>query len=1142
MRNKHLRKVILLLAMLVNALPMMSAVTGFTVDGLSYLIIEGTTTVAVGASSDKPEGDVFIPGKVEYNNVSYDVVAFQSAGFTGVKAQNITSISGGSGITELNGAISNCDNLEVVNLPSIQTMTGAIHNCPKLSRIKLPNLAEIVSTGSTTGFSTLASLDSLVLPELTSVSGNLFSSCTSLKYFSVPKLTTVTGTGAIFYNCSAIKEIVLPALKSSSRSIASNCSELLSASCPELEYVNSLGANSLFYVCAKLVSISLPKLTSIEVTENQSKLAQNCDAATKLVIPGTLTDVDLTFFKTNNWEDVTFIRPVSLNVESVKTGMFGPNPKCLRIVGEGLQSEEVETLKGVGLPIYYQVGEEGDQDYQKVLEFVPNTGNYTSYTVENNTTEIAASACSGNDQLTSIKMQSGLKTIGDNAFYGCTGLTTVTIPHSVVTLGDYVFSGCSNLSEFNIDVSLNNEVLLKNVGDGVFNGTNVKSIYHPDVYLTRDIAALKNAKIDLPVYAKDNEHSCIWYVPDNIRYEDYTVEKLDGIPVAIAGGTFKNTTHIKRVVLPEGTDHIGAKAFYNSSIRSITIPSTVDVIYDHAFAYSKALESVEFKANTIFTKTGKYAFTNCTNLKTVTLPNTMTEIQDSCFYGTLAGWSGSSAGTVTLPTALQKIGASAFEKCKGLAGINLPGTLGANGISTKAFANCENLRVLTLSEGISDFADRAFSGLPALNTVNLPTTLTHIGGHFPSGAKVLGYIQIPASVTAIDGGFLQGCEGLRNCSLLGETPATLTDQKDGDTSFGPTVTEKHVNDCAFIVNNETAYNNYAAADVWKRLDRYDLEYNLAGSDNETYLGRTYYADHSADFPKVASIYDAAAAAIGTNGAKGMRAPQRRAKADAFEAYAGTGYHNRYVLSDNNTTTVTLTSGKWSTICLPYAPSAMGYNLATLLGDGGLVAELTAAALDKENSNLDREQYMYNLTFNVIPASNVVAGKPYLIRPVTASGTVDIPLYDASHPLTDELKATDVSTTVTASNEVSGTSTQVSMIGSYVFTTLKKAEFYLSYNGGSTMNFYKTPSDNATTLPAFKCFFRLTKNGAAVTNAKMGTLFMVDGSATGISEVVRERVDTMGEGIYNLSGQRVSGSMESLPAGVYIINGRKVVRK
>jgi len=136
------------------------------------------------------------------------------------------------------------------------------------------------------------------------------------------------------------------------------------------------------------------------------------------------------------------------------------------------------------------------------------------------------------------------------------------------------------------------------------------------------------------------------------------------------------------------------------------------------------------------------AFNGCSNLKSITLPSSVTSI------GTKAFAYCSSLTSVTLPDELASIGAQAFYKCTGLLGIELSRDLTT--IGNGAFAGCENLGSVTMYYGLTSIGNNAFNGCTGLLSITLPGSVTSIG----------------------DGAF-EGCTNLTEVTCKPTTPPTL---------------------------------------------------------------------------------------------------------------------------------------------------------------------------------------------------------------------------------------------------------------------------------------------------------------------------------------------------------------------------------
>ena len=102
---------------------------------------------------------------------------------------------------------------------------------------------------------------------------------------------------------------------------------------------------------------------------------------------------------------------------------------------------------------------------------------------------------------------------------------------------------------------------------------------------------------------------------------------------------------------------IGEGAFSGcSSLISVTIPDGVTSIGEGAFTGCSSLTSVAIPDSV--TSIGKSAFQGCSSLTSVTFPDSVTSIGERAFYGC------SSLTSVTIPDSVTSIGESAFTDCK----------------------------------------------------------------------------------------------------------------------------------------------------------------------------------------------------------------------------------------------------------------------------------------------------------------------------------------------------------------------------------------------------------------------------------------------------------------------------------------------
>ena len=118
---------------------------------------------------------------------------------------------------------------------------------------------------------------------------------------------------------------------------------------------------------------------------------------------------------------------------------------------------------------------------------------------------------------------------------------------------------------------------------------------------------------------------------------------------------------------------------------------------------------------------------------------------------------------VTIPSTInglpvRAIGAYAFSECTTLTDVKIPE--GVTVIRTYAFWFCTNLVSIEIPDSVNKIASCAFSNCSNLVNVNIPASLTTIEGRVFSGCTSLAKIIIPSSVTYIN------TEAFRNCPNL----------------------------------------------------------------------------------------------------------------------------------------------------------------------------------------------------------------------------------------------------------------------------------------------------------------------------------------------------------------------------------------
>lgn len=196
------------------------------------------------------------------------------------------------------------------------------------------------------------------------------------------------------------------------------------------------------------------------------------------------------------------------------------------------------------------------------------------------------------------------------------------------------------------------------------------------------------------------------------------------------------------VVIPSELDgktvtEIGDSCFAETAIVSVTVPDSILVIENGAFAKCTALTSVTLPEQMLYL--GNQIFTECTSLKEITLPATgITEFSWGMFIG--AG-----VEKVTLREGVEVLPANFFLGSS-LKEITLPA--GVKKIMQGSLGGCKNLTAVTLNEDL---------------------TTIDVGAFISSSA--LAEIVIPASVESLTEYAFVGCDGLMKVKFAGNATA-----------------------------------------------------------------------------------------------------------------------------------------------------------------------------------------------------------------------------------------------------------------------------------------------------------------------------------------------------------------------------------
>lgn len=190
----------------------------------------------------------------------------------------------------------------------------------------------------------------------------------------------------------------------------------------------------------------------------------------------------------------------------------------------------------------------------------------------------------------------------------------------------------------------------------------------------------------------------------------------------------------------------------------VTMRDSMPALSDIDISGTSVIAFTGFNANNYYLESEntipKFSFANTSNLKSITLPSTLSTIEYNAFSNC------SNLETITFPSTITSIGFYAFENCKSLKTITLPASLPFLGVSI--FQNCVGLKKVIFSSAITEISDFCFSGCISLDSITIPTTVKLIGPNAFSLCDSLKTIKFMEGVEIIENGAFRECKSLKN--------------------------------------------------------------------------------------------------------------------------------------------------------------------------------------------------------------------------------------------------------------------------------------------------------------------------------------------------------------------------------------------
>lgn len=399
----------------------------------------------------------------------------------------------------------------------------------------------------------------------------------------------------------------------------------------------------------------------------------------------------------------------------------------------------------------------------------------------------------------SITVSPGISHICDEAFYGKTSLTSIVLPDTITYIGQDAFTNTGLYNDpanwYDGVFYIGKNLIKANAGiTGTYrikDGTTLiaskafdydwDSYIRQFVYLTGIIApeSLKhinrNAFDACPVLTDINLPNSI----ESIGYDAFfgtayykdTGNWESGV-LYIGNCLIKAKNDIAGLYSIKSNTHTVADSAFSgcTQLTSVSIPDSVENIGRAAFYGCSSLNNVVLPAG--LDAINQYTFSQCSALKSITVPSGISYIGYKAFYYC------TSLTSFTVPASVSLIDGGVFTDCISLASITVnsanPYYLSDNGVlysKDKSVLVCypcgRSGKSYSVNGNVKILEKQAFMSCASLESITLPNGLTKIYDEAFNGCIALKNLTIPDSVTIIGTAAFRNCEALATVKLPG---------------------------------------------------------------------------------------------------------------------------------------------------------------------------------------------------------------------------------------------------------------------------------------------------------------------------------------------------------------------------------------
>lgn len=340
-------------------------------------------------------------------------------------------------------------------------------------------------------------------------------------------------------------------------------------------------------------------------------------------------------------------------------------------------------------------------------------------------------------ELTELQLPKSLKSLGNSAFQRCRLLSKVDLPDDLLELGDYCFC----LTDID-SIDIPNKVAV--IGDNAFSSTKITNLVIPEgvaVIGKNSFYSTPLKSVRLPETLLIIDEGAFWdceylseiELPQSLKYIggyafcNTAIDHIDfGAFIEVIGNNaFSTCKNIKYVQIPENVKKIGDCAFYGCPLDSVSVHENNNYYYSNGCNViidkqtNRLITGSTAAIIPIGVKTIAQQSFFCINIEQLYIPESVTKIEESAFYGCKL------LTEINMPSTITAIGKLSFCYCSSLQNLNI--SISIDSIPEAAFLGCTSLDRVFIPEGVNMICNNAFQGCANLKYVEIPSTVTHIG-------------------------------------------------------------------------------------------------------------------------------------------------------------------------------------------------------------------------------------------------------------------------------------------------------------------------------------------------------------------------------------------------------------------------------